>query len=41
MLIFEDCLEMAWNEIKDRKGELVDGVWVKEAENPELLQAEK
>ena len=24
MLIFEDCLEMVWNEIKDRKGKLAD-----------------
>ena len=29
-LIFEDCLSKAWNEIKDRKGKLIDGVWVKE-----------
>lgn len=29
-LKFEDCLLQAWNEIKDRKGKLVDGVWVKE-----------
>lgn len=31
---FEDCLEMAWNAIKDRKGKLVDGVWVKEEDLP-------
>ena len=29
-LNFEDCLSQAWNEIKDRKGKLIDGVWVKE-----------
>lgn len=29
-LKFEDCLSQAWNEIKDRKGKLIDGVWVKE-----------
>jgi len=28
-LKFEDCLSLAWNEIKDRKGKLIDGVWVK------------
>ena len=26
----EACLELAWNEIKDRKGKMVDGVFVKE-----------
>lgn len=26
----ETCLEIAWNEIKDRKGKMVDGVFVKE-----------
>ena len=29
-LNFEDCLLQAWNEIKNRKGKMVDGVWVKE-----------
>ena len=29
-LKFEDCLSQAWNEIKDRKGKLIDGVWMKE-----------
>lgn len=29
-LKFEDCLLQAWNGIKDRKGKLIDGVWVKE-----------
>jgi len=27
---FEDCLSQAWNEIKDRKGKMVDGLFVKE-----------
>jgi NTP pyrophosphatase (non-canonical NTP hydrolase) len=26
----QQCLEHAWNEIKDRKGRMVDGVFVKE-----------
>lgn len=29
-LEFEDCIAMAYEEIKDRKGKLVDGVFVKE-----------
>lgn len=29
----EDCLESAYNEIKDRKGKLVNGLFVKEADN--------
>lgn len=29
---FLDCIAMAWNEIKDRKGRMVDGVFVKEAD---------
>ena len=28
----ESCLEMAWDEIKDRKGRMVDGIFVKEAD---------
>lgn len=28
----EECLEVAWNEIKDRKGRMVDGIFVKEAD---------
>lgn len=27
---FEECLAQAWNEIKDRKGKMIDGVFVKE-----------
>lgn len=32
-LDIEDCLEAAYNEIKDRKGKLVNGLFVKEADN--------
>lgn len=28
----EDCLEMAYNEIKDRKGKVINGVFVKEGD---------
>ena len=28
----EQCIEMAWDEIKDRKGKMIDGVFVKEAD---------
>ena len=28
----EQCLAMAWDEIKDRKGRMIDGVFVKEAD---------
>jgi hypothetical protein len=27
-----DCLEKAWNDIKDRKGRMVDGIFVKEGD---------
>lgn len=27
-----ECIEMAYNEIKDRKGKMIDGVFVKEAD---------
>ena len=30
-LIFEDCVEQAWNEIKDRKGRMINGTFVKNA----------
>ena len=29
---FTECLKMAYNEIKDRKGEMIDGVFVKEGD---------
>jgi len=28
----EGCIEIAWQEIKDRKGRMIDGVFVKEAD---------
>lgn len=28
----EHCIELAWNEIKDRKGRMVNGIFVKEAD---------
>jgi NTP pyrophosphatase (non-canonical NTP hydrolase) len=30
----EDCIELAWSQIKDRKGQMIDGVFVKEADLP-------
>lgn len=29
-LDFKDCVQHAYNQIKDRKGKMVDGIWVKE-----------
>lgn len=31
-LTLEDCLKVAWDDIKDRKGRMVDGVFIKEAD---------
>jgi NTP pyrophosphatase (non-canonical NTP hydrolase) len=31
-LTLSHCLEVAWEDIKDRKGKMVDGVFVKEAD---------
>lgn len=28
----EDCIELAYNEIKDRKGKMINGVFVKESD---------
>jgi len=28
----EDCVEAAYQEIKDRQGRMVDGVWIKQAD---------
>ena len=28
----EACIELAWNEIKDRKGKMINGTFVKEAD---------
>lgn len=30
-LTMQDCIDAAWNEIKDRKGRMVNGVFVKDA----------
>ena len=27
----EDCIDGAWQEIKDRKGKMVDGIFLKDA----------
>jgi len=32
-LTMQECIEQAWNDIKDRKGKMVDGVFVKEEVN--------
>ena len=32
-LTVQECMEHAWNDIKDRKGCMVDGVFVKESDN--------
>jgi NTP pyrophosphatase (non-canonical NTP hydrolase) len=32
-LSIEHCLEVAYNDIKDRKGKMIDGVFVKESDN--------
>jgi NTP pyrophosphatase (non-canonical NTP hydrolase) len=34
-----ECQEIAWNEIKDRKGRLIDGKFVKEANLRESIKA--
>ena len=31
-LTIEECLQQAWDDIKDRKGMMVDGVFVKEGD---------
>jgi len=31
-LTIEQCLEKAWDDIKDRKGKMIDGVFVKEGD---------
>jgi hypothetical protein len=31
-LDLKTCMEMAWSDIKDRKGRMVDGVFVKEGD---------
>lgn len=34
-LSMAECIEAAWNEIKDRKGRMINGVFVKEADLPQ------
>lgn len=34
-LSIDKCREVAWNEIKDRKGKMIDGVFVKEVQDEE------
>ena len=31
-LTMKDCLEIAYNDIKDRKGKMIDGIFVKEGD---------
>lgn len=31
-MLIEDCIDAAWHEIKDRKGRMINGVFVKEAD---------
>lgn len=33
----DECLQVAWLEIKDRKGRMIDGVFVKEADLPPVV----
>lgn len=33
-LIIEECIAQAYDEIKDRKGRMIDGIFVKEADLP-------
>ena len=32
-LTLEECLESAWQDIKDRKGKMIDGIFIKEGDN--------
>ena len=32
-LTLKECLEKAWNDIKDRKGKMVDGIFIKEGDS--------
>ena len=32
-LTLQECLEKAWNDIKDRKGKMVDGIFIKEGDS--------
>lgn len=33
----EDCIDTAWHEIKDRKGKMINGIFVKEADLPKEM----
>lgn len=35
----EECLEVAYNDIKDRKGRMVDGIFIKEADDAGIVSA--
>lgn len=37
-LDMDDCIQAAYDEIKDRKGKMVDGVFVKEADLPQDIE---
>jgi hypothetical protein len=30
-MMIEDCIDGAWQEIKDRKGKMIDGIFLKDA----------
>jgi NTP pyrophosphatase (non-canonical NTP hydrolase) len=32
-MLIEDCIDGAWQEIKDRKGKMVDNIFLKDADN--------
>ena len=32
-LTLKECLEKAWDDIKDRKGKMVDGIFIKEGDS--------
>jgi len=36
---FQQCLQYAYDEIKDRKGKMIDGIFVKEADLPKSMKA--
>ncbi len=36
-LKIEDCIDTAWYEIKDRKGKMINGIFVKEADLPKEM----
>jgi NTP pyrophosphatase (non-canonical NTP hydrolase) len=32
-MMIEDCIDAAWQQIRDRKGKMVEGIFIKEADN--------